>query len=242
MAGSRSFWYYGAYVFLSFVLSACDLEGRAWEDAKNQRTIEAVQAYLEQHKSGEHVEDAGRLLNELLAEKALWEHAVGIDDDRIYRVFIDRFPDSIHRSEAIDRRDAAIERLRDDFTPDSMLAFVRPDQGGFVVAPALASNPFPLTIWYGRNAGLTFSFGRSLTDVEFRSPDPAAQNVVVAVLDNKGLIPSLEAGRAYIWRGGETLLELRAIDGLSLDQVEEVFGFSGNGFVDFPPAVFRARP
>lgn len=192
-------------VLSPLVLAGCDRDARDWDRAQRDRSTEAVQAYVDRHADSEHVPTARALLAQVQREQQAWSEVSARGTDQALRRYIDQYPDSRFRQQAAHDLELALSRLIANFKPESLLIL-----GGIKLpdgaAPAGAIGP-----WRGNLRFMLGDGGIFTGRVTFVPSDPAQENVVVAVLDRTGLIPQLKTGRAYIWRGGTLLIDLRDI-------------------------------
>ncbi len=102
---------------LMFVLTlvACDRQGAQWEEAQQEDTIVAYEAYIERYPDTPNTQLARNRIDTLRAEQA-WQQARQLDTMAAHREFLDTYPDAAEADEARARlqtleREAAWQNL-----------------------------------------------------------------------------------------------------------------------------------
>ncbi|KPK61904.1 MAG: hypothetical protein AMS21_08630 [Gemmatimonas sp. SG8_38_2] len=213
---------------MALLALGCANEAQEWESAQEARSVEAVQAFLERFGDGEKAAEARSLIELVQEEQSQWEAASAAGTDQALRRYIEQYPQSRFFSEATVALEAAVARLIEDYEPEFL---------AIVIEPGLAVWRGPLAFALGDGRQLTWGY-------TFIPPDPLEQNVVVAVLDDRGLIPSMQKGHAYIWRGGTDVIDWRSFPDTDDDaEVAGVLGFDPtNAYISATPSELSAPP
>ena len=96
------------FLALTLALIGCDRQGDAWEEAQQQDTIAAYEAFAERYPDSSEAEQARARAESLRAEQA-WNEALQRNTAEAYREFIEAHPDADMVDEARDRL-ATLER------------------------------------------------------------------------------------------------------------------------------------
>lgn len=91
-------------LMFALTLVACDREGTHWEEAQQENTIAAYEAYVESYPAGENADQARNLIDTLRAEEA-WTQVQQQDTMTAYRGFLADYPDAAGVDEARARLD-----------------------------------------------------------------------------------------------------------------------------------------
>ena len=195
---------------LGIVVAGCADEVQDWETAKRVRSVEAVQAFVEHFGDGENAEEARVLLELVQEEQNEWEAASETGTERALRHYIEQYPHSRFQSQARAALGEAVARLVKEFEPEFLV---------IIIESGIAIWHGPLIFSLGDEQGLRWGY-------TLVPPDPLKRKVAIAVLDDKGLVPSMRKGRAYIWRGGSDVIEWRDISAVGDENsVAEALGF-----------------
>ncbi len=80
-------------------------EDALWEECMSKRQIDDLRSYIEKYPSGEHFEEAKKMLDKLVMEKETWEQALASNDEDHLRSYIRYNPNSEHLEEALNLLD-----------------------------------------------------------------------------------------------------------------------------------------
>lgn len=206
---------------LVLAVTGCSREASDWEHATQERSVETVQTFIDKHSDGEHADEARSLLVQVQAEQSSWEQVSADGGDIAFRAYIEQYPESRHLVPAQSGLDVAVKKLVSEFKADSLVVAIDP----------------PYAVWRGTMAFAMGEGGMFTGRLTFVPPDPTQNNVAIAVLKNDALIPGLEPGRAYIWRGGTTVIDWQDVSAWDNDDdVAEALGFDpNNAYLSLPP-------
>jgi len=120
-------------LMLVLTLAACDRQGAQWEEAQQEDTIAAYEAFVERYPDSPNAEQARRRIETLRAEQA-WATAQQRDTIEAYRDFIEDHPDAADAEDARARlesleREAAWQELAESDDISALRAFAD-DHGG----------------------------------------------------------------------------------------------------------------
>ncbi len=114
-------------LMLILTLVACDRQGAQWEEAEQEDTIAAYEAFVERYPDSSNAERARSRIDTLRAERA-WTEAGQRGTIEAYREFLEAHPDAANADEARARlqtleREAAWQDLAESDDIDALQAF-----------------------------------------------------------------------------------------------------------------------
>lgn len=115
------------YLMLVLALVACDRQGADWEEAQQEDTIAAYEAFVESYPDSPNAEQAQNRIETLRAERA-WTDAQQRGTIQAFRAFLEAHPDAATADEARDRlqtleREAAWQDLAGSDDIEALRAF-----------------------------------------------------------------------------------------------------------------------
>lgn len=190
------------------LLIGCSSEQSDWEDVRDNPSVSALEEFLTRYPESEHKEQATLLQTEARSLQS----ALDEGNEQALRRFMAEFPESALNKEARRKHDTMVQKALASFEPEYLLII---DDFGLV---DLVRNPNtgtiemrPMAEWRGELRYALGQEGRFTGQPTYLPPDPAAENVAIAVMNDTNLTDSLQAGRMYVWRGGDLIYEWQDI-------------------------------
>lgn len=190
------------------LLVGCANEQDDWEKARDNPSVEVLDEFLARYPESENKKHALLLRDEALT----FQTAVDEGSEQGLRRFIVDYPKSKLQAQARKKHDALVQKGLEAFAPQYLLII---DDFGLV---DLIKDPDtgeiqmrPMVQWRGP---LRYALGQQgvFTGLPtYMPPDPAAEDVAIAVMTDTNLADPLQAGHLYVWRGGDLVYEWQDI-------------------------------
>ncbi len=221
---------------LCILAAGCANEESDWNDLREEPTLASLERFIAKYPDGEFFGQA----QDLEEEVRDWEAAVGESTEEAYRRFLAEHPGGLLQHRAREAHDALVTTAMQSFRPEHLMIV---DDFGLVDLVRDADDGTIKVVqkvqWRGP---LRYSLGQggAFTGIPtYIPPDPASENVAIAVISDANLIGSLRAGRAYVWRGGDLVYEWQDISTWgSRDEIAARLGMPGDTeYSTAPPAL-----
>jgi hypothetical protein len=215
----------GLGTILLTVAVGCDRSVSEWESAREARSVDAIKAFIEKYPEGKQIDEARTLLTMVQQEEVQWSEASKKGTLRALHDYLIKFPNSRFQKSVKE----GFDKARESFKPENVLIIIKAKDGSDSL----------LGVWHG-----PVLFRMSGFIPSFVPPDPAQQNLAVAVLEGTGLIPQLKPGHAYIWLGDANFIEWREFPTTDTQpMVASKFGMpeGGSRLIEVPQAWLSAN-
>ena len=201
----------------------------------NDSTIANYEQFINQYPTSKKLDEIGKRLIDLKADSA-YKAAVKVDSISVFESFLNMYPKSKNVRNAKEKlRCLLIKNLVPDWVvvmSGKLLIdedYYSKHEDYFSKHP---NEPIPDDkikpggTWYGINSQYSMN-GFSL---EWITPNPKEQKVVLLILDNKRLPEALQMNKAYLWREGKDFVFIKDVNpNLDIEELLKQLGLNDHG-------------